>query len=75
MVDQKLKSYYKLMYDVAVMLGASPIQALWDVKEMKKFEKELAKHKALSFNIAIPMTVGKLQQRVPQVQASFIFYN
>ena len=50
------------------MLGADPNQALWDVGEMRKFELKLAKHKKLGFNIAIPMTVTKLQQRVPKVR-------
>jgi len=59
------------MYDVAVMLGADPVQALWDVGEIRKFELQLAKHKNLSFNIEMPMTLETLQQRISEVKEIF----
>ncbi|GFR64348.1 endothelin-converting enzyme 1 [Elysia marginata] len=66
--------YRKYMYDVAVMLGADTDTAHRDVEDMMQFEIELAK-------ITIPtaqrrdnqemynkMTVGKLQQLVPEFE-------
>ena len=59
-----------LMYDAAVMLGASPEQALLDVALMRNFEVKLARYKKHSFSFGQVMTIEKLQNIVPQVRNS-----
>ena len=73
--EQKLAEYYLLIYDVAIMLGADPRQAYYDIEELKNFEKKLTKIKIFSFKKIHPTTVGVLQKEIKNVNNINLFKN
>ncbi|XP_076819952.1 phosphate-regulating neutral endopeptidase PHEX-like [Clavelina lepadiformis] len=65
--DDRLRAYYDLMYDVAIMLGADPQVARNDVINVRRLEHKLATHKYSDNDVIVEKSIAEMNRDIPGI--------